>query len=546
VVAILWVFARSGSALWSHEGTPELDRLLLVAAALSLPTVPILIWTLLRDVPPPAPAGPRAPAAELRPGWEATAVIAVLLGFGAVVAIGMAQAAPFSWDEAVYALTTRHWLQGTPDTGWGITRPPMLSLLGVVPLLFSASEAAFRVVGLLFGIGALAATWYVARGTVGPAAALVALVAVAAAPLLQVDAGLFLNDVPAMGVLLLLLALAWRLLERPGPVGWELLWLAPVAAAAFYLRYGSALALVAIGITVVALWPRRLLEAWPRVVGASLLLLLLLVPHAVFAMAQTGSPLGVAASAQDGAAGAYLGAGMVQYLAWLPAPLFGIVPGAIAVIGLVGAAHRLALAGLRREWEARSRAVSLLVLPALLLIGVLGLVQLPQGRYIFLPMVLLVIAGSGFVADAARKPGMAGRTVSLVLAAALGAALVGSALEMPQRADRRVARYAWLREAGGWIREASNGSCSILASDFPQLTWYSACPTYNFGDRTRGGRDVFLTGAHRYLVVRRDGRFQPPEEVMDDYLSRVLPEPVARFQNRNGIVVGIVYRFVDP
>jgi hypothetical protein len=400
-------------------------------------------------------------------------------------------------------------------------------------------------VGLLFGLGALGAAWYLARGVVGRMAALVAVAAVAAAPAIQVDAGLFLNDVPAMALLLLLLALAWRFLERPGPVGWELLWLAPVAAAAFYLRYGSALALVAIGVTLVAVWPRRVLAAWPRVAATAALLVLLLVPHAVFAVAQTGSPLGVAFRAQSGAAGAYPGAGLVQYLAWLPAPLVGIVPAAIAVIGLAGAVHRLVLAGRRREWDAGARAIALLTLPAVLLIGVLGLLQLPQGRYIFLPMVLLIIAGSGFAVAAARRPGIVGRAVSLALVVALAAALVGSGLEMPQRADRRAAVYEWLRDAGDWVREASEGSCSILASDVPQLTWYSACPTYNFADRTHAGRDSVLTGEHRYLVDRRDGRFQPPEEVMAQYLARVEPEPVARFENRNGIVVGSVYRFID-
>ncbi|HSM38065.1 MAG TPA: glycosyltransferase family 39 protein, partial [Candidatus Limnocylindrales bacterium] len=530
------VVARAGSALWTPAPTGELDRLLLVGALGSLLVMPALLWLLLGR------GSALAPRPSV-PHLEAIVVGAVAVAFGGVVVLNILQQPPFSWDEAVYALTTRHWLYGTPDTGWGAHRPPVLSILAMAPLAVASDEASLRVIGLAFGVAAVLATWWLGRSLAGPWAGVTAAAAVAAAPTIQIDAGLLLNDVPALAVLLLLMATLARQLQGSGPIGWSFLWLAPLAALAFYIRYGSILALAAVGLTAVALWPWRLAAAWPKVLVTALLLVLLLLPHAIFATLQTGSPLGIFLLAQSGAAGAYPGAGLVQYLAWLPSGLIGPVAGAVAVIGLLGGIVRLVSAARRGSWDPSARAAAFLLVPALLLIGVLGAFQLPQSRYLFLPMVLLVIAGAAAIVDVARAPSQLARPASVVVVAVLGLALVGSAVTMPARSDARAAVYEWLRDAGSWIRDAGPGSCSILASDVPQLTWYSGCATYNFADTGSAGREGLLTGERRYLVLRRDGRFQPSGEVLAAYLSLVDPEPVAAFENRNGVVVASVYRF---
>jgi hypothetical protein len=474
---------------------------------------------------------------------EGLALAAVLAGFGAVVVAGMAQNAPFAWDEAVYALTTRHWMQGTPDTGWGPHRPPVLSVLGIVPLALGTDEWLFRVVGLVSGLGAIAAVWFLGRTLAGPAAGLLGALLVAGAPSIQLDAGLFLNDIPSTGLLVLLVALLWRTFESPRPPGWGLLWLAPLAAAAFYVRYGAIVPLLAIGLAMLIVWPRQLAVAWKPASAAVALLVLLLVPHAMFAQAATGSPFGIALLARGGAEGAFLGAGLVQYLAWLPSTLVGIVPGAAAVLGLTAGAYHLAGAALARRWTARARAYGLLVIPAVLQIGVLGLLTLPQARYIFLAMVLLVVAGGMAVVDLAAGLRSGRRAALAAAAAAAAVALTVSGLLMPGTAQTRAAFLFWQRQAGELIRAVGAGSCSVLASDVPQMTWYSGCPSTSFGDVTVADRDELLRGANRFLVLRRDGRFQPRGAVLREYRSRAEPDPVAVMHNPAGRPAATIYRF---
>jgi 4-amino-4-deoxy-L-arabinose transferase-like glycosyltransferase len=467
----------------------------------------------------------------------------IAAAFGAIVVLGMLQNAPFSWDESAYAITTRHWVQGGPATGTGVTRPPILPILGVVPIAIGTQEWLFRVIGLLFGMGLVVAAWFLARSVAGGVAGLLSALLVASAPTLQIDAGLFLTDVPATALLVLLLALVWRAFNGERPPGWGLVWLAPLAAAAFYTRYGAIVPLAAIGLTVPLLWPAHVRAAWRPILATVGLFGLLLVPHAVFATLQRGSPLGIVLVAQGAAAGESFGAGLVQYVAWLPTELIGFVPGLAAVLGLVAGASHLARAVVRRGWDARSRAFGLLVIPALAHGLLLGLVALPQQRYLFLPMVLLVLAGGMAVAHAADERGRAGRLAFGAVTVAGVVALLWSATSLPSRAADRSAFLEWERSAGLLIRDRGAGSCSVLAADYPQLSWYSGCPAYNFADVTLPGRERLLTGQNRFLVLRRDGRFQPTGSVLDAYLARVEPAPIAELRNRDGRVVATVYRF---
>ncbi|HEX2194614.1 MAG TPA: hypothetical protein VHK63_06640, partial [Candidatus Limnocylindria bacterium] len=477
-----------------------------------------------------------------RPRAELGAVAAVALAFAIVVVVGIAENAPFSWDESAYASTTRHWLQGGPATAWGPSRPPVLSVLGALPIAFGTEEWQFRLIGLAFGLLLVTATWLLGRTVAGPVggatAGVLSALLVAAAPSINVDAGLFLTDVPSAALIVLLLALVWRSFEAASPPGWQILGLAPLAALAFYVRYGSIVPLSLILLAVPLVWPARVVAARRQLGGTLALFGLLLLPHAVFATLQRGSPLGIVLAAQGGAAGAYPGAGLVQYLAWLPAELVGLVPGMVAVLGLVVGARQLAFVARRRAWDARGRAYALLVGPAVAHAVLLGLVALPQQRYVFLPMVLLVVAGCLALAHAASERGSAGRA-----AAAGMVALAWNGISMPVRAEARTAFTEWERQAGALIRRLGGGSCSVLASDYPQITWYSACPTYNFADVHRPGRERLLGGEHRFLVLRADGKFQPSGAVLDAYLGLVDPEPVAVLAHRDGHEMARIYRF---
>jgi 4-amino-4-deoxy-L-arabinose transferase-like glycosyltransferase len=475
---------------------------------------------------------------------EMVALAFVVIAFAAVVSIGMAANSPFSWDESVYALTIRHWVQGGPSTGVGATRPAVISVLGVVPLALGGQEWMFRIVGLLFGSLGIVAAWQLGRSMGGSYAGLLGALLLAAAPSIQLDAGLFLTDVPAMALLLLLVAFVWRAFEGQQPPGWRLVWLAPLAAFAFYTRYGSIVPLLAIGLTVPLLWPGRVAAARRPVLATVALFALLLVPHAIFATLQEGSPIGIILLARGGAAGETFGAGLEQYLAWLPSELVGPVPGLAAVLGLAVGLLHLLRAGLRGSWDRRSRMYGLLCLPAVAHILVLGLFVLPQQRYLFLPMALLMVAGSLAIADGVAGRGRIGRLAMNLVAAAVVTALIWAGVAMPGRTDGRTAYLAWERQAGLLIRELGDGSCSALAADYPQMTWYSGCPTYNFADVERSGRERLLSGENRFLVIRPDGHFQPTGAVLAEYLSKVEPQPMAELHDRTGHLVAQIYRFV--
>jgi 4-amino-4-deoxy-L-arabinose transferase-like glycosyltransferase len=505
-----------------------------VAVALVLP---LGLWMVRRprqpgDAPPP-----------LRQRLEFATIGLVVIAFAVAVVLAILQDVPFSWDESVYALIARHWVFGTPATGWGVYRPPVLSFLATVPMLVTRQEAVFRMIGLGFGCLTIIAVWLLGRRLAGARAGLVAAAIVASATPIQMNAGLLLNDVPSAGLVVLLLWVLWRVMEDPD-AGWSMLWLAPVAAAAFYVRYGASVAIALIAVTALVLWPRRLLVDWRRVLATGALLVLLLLPHIVLSVLKYGSPWGIALQADHGAQGAYPGAALVAYAASLPFDLVGPLGAVVAVLGLLGGIALIARAVRQRHANRSTRAIALLLVPAVGQIVVLGIAILPQARYVFLAMILLIVAGSIMIAGAlgalrgARRQGL-----GWVAAGVLGAYVLGSLVTAPQAAGARLSAFDWLRVGGRYIATHSTGPCSVLASDVPQVTWYSGCTTYSFGAPTDSGRDALLTGANRWLLLRRDGSFQPLASIVADYRSRVLGGSAFALHDHKGRTRGFVYRF---
>jgi 4-amino-4-deoxy-L-arabinose transferase-like glycosyltransferase len=516
--------------------TPPIIVALLVASLAVGVALPLAL--LATRHPRHAPAG----HAAISPRIEITVIGLVVLLFTVAVALGIRQEAPFGWDESVYALISRHWLFGTPDTGWGIHRPPVLSILASIPMLVTRNEAAFRVIGLLFGCVTVGAVWLLSRRLFGVTSAIVAAVVVASAQPIQIDSGLLLNDLPATGLILLLLAWLWRVMEAK-KIGWSILWLAPIAALAFYVRYGASVMIAMIGITAFLIWPGRIAAAWPRVLATAGLFMLLLLPHMIFAVEQTGAPWGIALLASSGAHSAYLGEAVVTYLAWLPNYLLGPLGAAVAIIGLLSCVVAVVGAIRVRQGDAVTRAFGLLLAPSVAQFAVMGLVILPQGRYIYMPMILLVVAGSAGLVRAASSLGKVTRILAWLGAGVLVLYLLGSVVLVIGAAQTRGVAAVWLRNGGRYIASHSAEDCSVLASDVPQITWYSGCATLNFGTRLQANRDALLTGADRWLVVRRDGHFQPDRDVLEQYLGHVLPGTPVLLRDGSGVVRAALYRF---
>ena len=516
---------------------------LLIGAAISLAAVP-LGWLLARP-------GVLGALRRARLAGVAATELAALAGIVALFTVfavrHMVIDATFSWDEAVYALTARHWVLGTPITGWALHRPPGMPVLGVVSVLVSEDETAFRVWGLIFAVAGVIAAWLLARSMGGPLAGLIAAAAIASLWRFQADAARFLTDIPATALLLLLTWWLWRSSRRERLPGTFLV-AAPLAAAAFYVRYGAALGIAFLALTALIVWWRTYVRSWRVVVATAGLLLLLLLGHLLPAVRETGEPWGIAFGARDLAAPAYPGAALESYRDGLiDGRLAGLVASGLMVIGFVGLAASAAIAGLRRRAGPLLADLTLLVLPAVCVTLLLGWFVLPQVRYIFFPIAALASAGAVAVAWLVGRSGRWRGAASAVVLALVSVAILDQgllsvglgAIDAPRRED--------VRRAGEVVRTDAGGApCGVLTHLPPLLTWYSGCASYGFGNPAVAGREVAVERYPRRYLVLYPGTPGGPLPVGADreaYLAAAEPEPLAMIRDvPSGDVEAIVYR----
>lgn len=516
-------------------GIGRLELALGLAVAVTLAAL-VIAWTV-------ATGWPR-PRARVAGPWIAAAALAGTMAL--LVAAFLRVHVALGWDESVYALAARSWLYETPSNGWVAYRPPGLSVLLMPLLLLGDHESLLRLVGLGSGVAAVLVTWRLGVLVGGAATGLLSGALVLSVPQIQVHASFLLNDIPAAALLLLLMVVLWRQLEREGPpTGWFLL-TAPIAAAAFYLRYGSAVAIACLGVVALLLWHRTLLRHWQMAVATVTLFGVLVAPHLVFATLTTGSPIGLLTSATEVLIPAYPGEALVRYVEWFPRRLAGPLAAGFMTLGLVGWAWYL-LRGRRRDHDAVGRALTLLVVPAMLQVVVIGFISHPEGRYIFLPIILLLVAGALVASRGWRA--LDSRHRAVVAAAAL-ALLAGIVLDVGA-ANVRLLRAQLPREhtvlaSAEALRDASHGECSVLTNLVPQVTWYSGCAAYNFADTRVPGRERVLHGQDRFLLVLvNDDPAQPRGDVLEAYLAKVEEDPVTVIRDAGGTITARLYRFPD-
>lgn len=522
---------------------------LLVAAVLGV----LVSLALAASAPGPVTAWLLRPSVAGASRGELLLLAAVLLLFAAIVVRLIVASPVMGFDESIYALTSRWWVSGTPNTGWSAHRSPGLSLLGIVAVPFAPAEAPFRLFGLVFGIGALVGTWRLGRELAGPAAGVAAALAVATIPDLQLNAGAFLTDVPSAALMILLMLLTWRRLEGGADAdvaGRGLLLLAPVAAITFYVRYGAAVPIVLLVATVLLLWPRNILRRWPAVLATAALLLVLLAPHMILATSLLGAPWTIALSARNLAAPAYLGQALQVYLSQFFTTVAGPIAGALAVAGIAGGAfHFLAW----RRIDRLSRAYLFVLLPALSVGLLLGLVTLAQTRYIYVSLILLAVAGGLAIAPLwQRLPSLPRVAIGTLAFVTLAIAMLnaGTTMVAVQAAYARTQRdlvIASERIRADALAASPDGrlDCSVLAYPVPEVTWYSGCATFHFGYPAEPGRDALLSGRQRYLMLLSGTTIRQPQGTMlDGYLRLVEPTPFATVSDQAAGGVAIrIYRF---
>ena len=389
---------------------------------------------------------------------------------------------------------------------------------------------------LLTGVATLGLVWAVAKQLWGATAGLFALLGALGAPVLVNELPRFHNDVTAAGLLLLLMWIVWdQLATRRAPTP-ALILAAPVGAAAFYVRYGSLATLVGIGLAVLLLWGPRLV-AHPRLVGLTALLgVLLLIPHAAMATGLTGSPFGVIVAARDAAGDQVSVTAALETARQYAGPLLlYVLGGTPLILAVAGIAHAVT-AGV--SWATRGRDGDQfrrhlwLLVPAVVTGALIVLASHAEGRYVVVPILLLVISGAGALSVGisriarARILGDRGPVFSRVCMVMITAVLacwagIVGAYELRQAATGDPPR-AWAA-AGQSIAADGPGSCRVVATLRPLIGWYSGCRIVHMNPRTLASLD---DDQHRtYVVFTRQDRKRVSDGVIGAYRELVGDDP---------------------
>jgi|GEM_PF-7000250 len=427
---------------------------------------------------------------------------------------------PLDWDESVYAVKVMSWVHGTPSESFSLYRPigvpaiawlfsffaqPEVPSLGQVTSWSSyqqgleSSAILLRFFGGFFA--AVAATLLfllvsrmssVLIGFATVAVSVTSFLFLSQAPLLS-------NDIAAAGLLLGTMLCIWRH-YRSGGRDRFLYGAVLFAALAFYVRYGVGLYLSVIFFATVILF---MMQAYGRdddrvrtdgerfyfnhSLKSLVLFVALLLPHFLYSMLLFGrDPLGILRLAGRAAERSYFGEGLVDYALLLPEVLVSPVTRGLVALGLVGT---FALFFVRRfdlffvphrEYRALYWSASI-ALSCLLLVGLL---VHGEPRYLFFPLLLLIMIGVWFVDRTLRQfhPFLASLALFL---------LIGwSASVLPTRIAQVNALHAVQDEYRSSFVSAAQiiaadvadrrDRCFVWTTEAPQISLYSGCHTLQY------------------------------------------------------------------
>ena len=415
-----------------------------------------------------------------------------VLAWLASAAILLGTASSLGHDESQYAIAAQDLLEGHP-TRWNYLSIGT-SVLAVPGVLAGGSSVALRLLPVLIGLAFLAAAHRVARGLTNATVAAWVIAVIAASFSMSKRAADLLSDLPSTALLLAGAYVAVTEVLREGGPRRRVVLAAPLLAAAFYVRYGSALAIAVIAGVVVLVGWRGILARPLRVLATAGLGALLLVPHFVAAHVVTGSPLGVLRESSSVLGSAYFGESLVTYLTSNPFTYYGIVAAPVMVAGLCS---------IRRARDRRVLATWLLAVGDVIAVG---LTPVPQARYIFFAMVLLMILG---VDELHRwtlaRPAHLRRAAIGFAAAAVAVSWVVVGISARRLAALRDRNTAPMRLAAQVVRaDAAGRSCRVIGRHTTQLQWYSGCPAVPWAPEP-------MLAEHRTYLVREYGKREQPE-----------------------------------
>jgi len=440
--------------------------------------------------------------------------IAALAG---LAAIGQ----PLGHDEAVYALGGKL-LVGGAASPFPLHRPVGMELVAAPAAAVGGGLWAFRAIAIAATLAFLVAGWACARRAFGGRVAAWTVVVVATSFAVVRRGDELLPDAAAGALVLLFthVLVAGLGPDRDPARRWRLVWLGPLAGAAFYVRYGSIGVVGGISAAALIVWRGRLRANAGPILVAVALTALAAVPHVLYSVHATGSALGILRDASQLAGRGYTGQGLVFYGSawWL---WLGPVAAVCVAAGLV--------AGLVRRGE----LAEVFALGSLVTMVTLGLDAHGEARFVIVPEVLLAASGIEALGAwlgprAARWRRPAAALLVLSLAGAVAASAVAKV-----RARRT---FAVAVAAGAAIRQAADGApCRVWAGQWPQLEWYSGCRADPIPPAA-AITPAALT-APTFLVWFDRGRREDPA-VLDDVLAGrrgVVATPIARVPGGDGL-----------
>jgi len=378
-------------------------------------------------------------------------VSAALLVWIAMALLGLVLGPVLGHDEAAFALTAR----GLAPAGEWLYRSDGTVAIAKLGVMLGGAVWQLRLASAVLGTGFVIAVVAVGRAafrtrTGAWAAALIA----GAHPMVERSAEL-LSDLPSGGGRLGGIAILIGELDREGGPRWRIVAVAPLFAAAFYIRYGSAPVIVfAVGAAVV-MWWRAVARQPFRMLALVSSMVVLAIPHLLRSREATGTMLGILEVSAGMPRHAYIGEGLVTYLTSNPFVFYGGLIAPVATVGLVGL-----------PWL-RGKAPWYLAIIALAQLVSLGLKSHGQPRYVFVATALFVVLGVDRLARLDRPRIALGLVATSWLAVAIVDVLYYRYLDDA---------YAPLVDAARVIREDTGDEpCVVVALIVPQLMWYSGC-----------------------------------------------------------------------
>lgn len=394
-----------------------------------------------------------------RPAWQyvISAAAVAWVGIGIVQWLG---AAPLGHDESQFAIIANDFLDGKESrwfyASWG------MNALAVPGVLVGDSEVAIRATPFIVGVGFFVALGALVYRAFGPTTAAWTLAVVAGTRSVVQRSTELLSDLPAAACMLGALWIFVGELDREHGPRWRLVAIAPLFAAALYLRYGSCVPIAVVGAAGVLVWWRPLLRRPLPVVAAAALFVALLIPHFAMSDRITGSPLGILLESRVIPGDEV---GLSTYLTSNPFSYYGLVVPIAMIAGVFSIARP------------RDRRAVFLWITAIGTVVGIGLVTHAQARYIMLGIVLLAALGvDTFVRIAVGLPAtwrhvvvaLAGILVALSWAVCVWQAALFSA------GVRR--RAAGTFEGAAAVRADARGeTCAVFGRQTMQLEYYSGC-----------------------------------------------------------------------